>query len=510
MKININGYYLIVLNDNQQYNCKIVSEYETGYFAYLFIIQEGELFSLNPLGHIPEAIYDQRIAFSFEKKNVRDVFSIYVVNSKYFEANYVIYKVGRKNMYRISSQYKKGSDVKVSITDSMFPYSTFSQLLMNEGHNWMQIRNALLSNELNKRYDYFTFTNCVSDRIQHEISLYKDDSGRSTISLTMISIMSELVIELFEDICRNPTNDVECSNVISRYNNSYGLLRVTKEEHKQSLITVVVNDVDRLKPIFGDDFHMFPCNHPYEGAVDTRNNMYRIPKYESNIKFQYDILSKSLKISFKVCMEMVTAVHPEENPVMLNKKFLESQIKDQEFYDQTLQRYVKIVDVDIETNIKKRGPSIDELTIRGYVSDAKFLEYEPQLKEKVKYDVKYKESLCYNYRLDQIDIQNKEIKHYDKKQKRVLEKDELTKKLLQKHAFHEDMEDDSSVKECLQNIQKNKKLRTLPLSQDVFRKLGVFVNEFENEEDTLNNIDKYGSYVINQMKGILNVSQCLR
>ena len=135
MKININGYYLIVLNDNQQYNCKIVSEYETGYFAYLFIIQEGELFSLNPLGHIPEAIYDQRIAFSFEKKNVRDVFSIYVVNSKYFEANYVIYKVGRKNMYRISSQYKKGSDVKVSITDSMFPYSTFSQLLMNEGHN---------------------------------------------------------------------------------------------------------------------------------------------------------------------------------------------------------------------------------------------------------------------------------------------------------------------------------------------------------------------------------------
>ena len=80
------------------------------------------------------------------------------------------------------------------------------------------------------------------------------------------------------------------------------------------------------------------------GAVDTRNNMYRIPKYESNIKFQYDILSKSLKISFKVCTE--------ENPVMLNNNFLESQIKDQEFYDQTLQRYVTIVDVDIETNIK--------------------------------------------------------------------------------------------------------------------------------------------------------------
>ena len=50
MKFIMNGDYLIVLNDNQQFNCKIVSEYETGYCAYLFITQVGELFTENHLG----------------------------------------------------------------------------------------------------------------------------------------------------------------------------------------------------------------------------------------------------------------------------------------------------------------------------------------------------------------------------------------------------------------------------------------------------------------------------
>ena len=517
MKIISPGDYLIVLNNNQQLNCKILGEFydETGYCAYLFITKEGELFTENRLGHIPEAIYDQRNIVTIEKKNIKNVFSIYVVNSKYYDEKYVKYKVGRKNMYRISYQYKKDSNIKTDITDSMFPFCTYSELLMNEGHDWTQITKMLVSNELNNRYDYFTFTNCVSDRIQHEISLYKNDNRRSSISFTMISILPELVIELFKDICRNPLCDIERCNVISRFNNEYGLLRVTNEEHKQSFITIVVNDVDRLKPIFGDDFHMYPCNHPYEGGVDIRNMMYRIPKFESNIKLRYDIASKSLKISFLVSTEMVTAVHPKENPLSLHKKWLETQIVDREFFDQTIQRTVKIVDINIETNKNLRRINKDELVIYGYVVDAKFLKLELQTIEKLKYKDNYKKSICYKYKEEQFDIANEQIKFYDKKQKRVLEQAELSKQFLTKHAYHEDMDDDdddgSDEELCLQNLHQNKKLRNNIPSPDVFIKINRFVNKFEesDQENELNNIDKNGFNVILQIKGVLNTSRSL-
>ena len=189
MSIIVGGDYLIIISEVEKYNCKVLGESEKDYFVYIFHTEDGILFTNDELGHIPKAVYDQRNLLLITKKNIKNVFSIYVVNSIHFKKDFIQYKVGRKNMYQISYQYKKGSEIKEPITKSMFPYCSYAHILEMEVKTWIQIKVALGSNVLNQRYNYFQFTNCLSDHIQHEISLYKPDKGSERGSFSMHSIV---------------------------------------------------------------------------------------------------------------------------------------------------------------------------------------------------------------------------------------------------------------------------------------------------------------------------------
>ena len=455
--IVLGGYYYIVTSSNEKFYCFMFSESPTNLCYYLFTVTNGLIDPKDDMDTIPEAVYDQREVLFIAKNKISKCIPIYVVNQIHFKNDFIKYKIGRTMLFRIRNYYKSNSTTLSSITPTMFPFISYYDVLEKPQKTWIQLQNAISSPDnvfINERYKFNNFINCISDGIQHQLSLYNDDHPNNKSGSFVLSFIPlDLVMELFDFISILPNSMLKDINY--KCHNEYRLLHLHKERCRSYPVTLTVSQISMLTHVFGTEFHCYPYRQFNNGAVDSNTAMVCINN-ANGISFVYDIFLNTFKIQFQIHLVSITKRPPVDSYVR-ELDDLKTKLLNKDFYDEVMQRTVRIMKVDLITQkLNNRSSQTKHIPIiKGYVIDSNVIKAEPNIVDNVDRMIE----ICYDYDVNQFDFVNNHIKYYCNKSKSLLNENDIPSSVRQKRKHNDivwiDDKDDEDI--IIENQIKNPK-----------------------------------------------------
>ena len=336
---------------------------------------------------IPHVLLDERKVVLITKTTHVMIHSIYVVNSRHFQEYFIKYKMGMTDVFRIGYKIKKDGldDDYVKLLDSEFPFCCYGTNLLFD--NWEMLSEEIKNPAnvfVNNSYDFHNFKIIVSNAIQEALKCYKRTDGQF-IRVTISLVNPKLILKLLEKIKVVPKNKIngEAKYKHKKEMSSYRVQQTTSRSYD---IEILVNQVEKLICLFGEDFYKYPLQDKFfEGLVTANHQMASISHENSNITFHYDLLTQSLVVKAQV---VIVSLHSANSNIVMDiKKIIETceeELLHKEFFDPLVNQTMKVVSVQQKEILISGGRSRSHTydsqpSISCIVANSELIKLEPSI-----------------------------------------------------------------------------------------------------------------------------------
>ena len=347
-QLNVGGTYCFGESD-----CGVlISESDIYYFIYRLVnVDLRDKDTLDKLWtcikNIPHVMLDERNVVLINKTAQLMVHSIYVVNTKNFQDFFLKYKKGMTDIFRIGYKIKKDglAEDYVKLLDSEFPFCSYGS---NFCVAWEKLREDIkipANKFVNNCYDFHNLKVKIGNDIQEALKCYKRTDGQF-IRITINLVNVKLMVDLLDRLNMIPKKKI---NGDAKYKHkkemiSYNVERTTS---RSNVIEILINQVEKSVCLFGEDFYKYPLQDKFfEGLVTANHHMASISHENSNIIFQYDLLSQSLVVKAQV---VIVSLHSVNSDIAINIKTkietCEEELLHKEFFDPLVNQTMKVVSV---------------------------------------------------------------------------------------------------------------------------------------------------------------------